>query len=805
MTHAQILVIESEKPVAEKIQRILDHLGYTVTGIVSSGEDAITTLSETRPDVILINIELTGNRDGIDVAKNLKSRFDGPIIYLTDYGDDVTLQRADITEPFEYIVKPVKEREIHIAIEIALYKKSIARKLHEAEAQKQALSRQLQEAGQHKNNFISSMSHELRTPLNAMIGYTSLTLNALKESLSPKHLQNLIKAEQSARTLLQLINDVLDFSKIEAGKLEVFIEDIELSDLLEDVIITAEGLLSEKPVELKSDFPSELPIIESDYTRLKQIFDNLVGNAIKFTSKGYVAVRAIPKKNERIVRIEVEDTGCGISSEVVESIFELFRQVDGSITKKFKGTGLGLAITKRLSDMLGIAIGVQSKMDKGTMFLLDIPLKFRQVSQDSISPQKAASEVPLPSESSPLSEVPPPSSPKISLYTGKQDEAGNELKALVFCFCGQEICSILNRHLVGLPLEVQPVTTISECVEKGKHCPVWTIILESDENGFEILMKLKNEPSLCHVPIIMSSTETAKHGFHVDIAEYIEKPVTTKKLIEALLRITKVQRGDILVVDDDVTLRRLYGHILSEAGYTPHVAENGIEALDILSKHPSFQVIILDLMMPAMNGFQLLDRIQQHKVWRRIPVIVITGKTLSAAEKKLLHNGVQLLLSKEKFPVKEIPKQIESIVHSVTLAGTRSILIVDDNESNLDLMANVFTSVEYTVYKAKSGSEGIKIAQEVLPDTILMDIAMPDMDGFEATQILKQHAETADITVIACSAFSVQEYKERAFQVGCEGYITKPIEPNRLVEQVTKFMLISKIKKKLAQHYIIER
>jgi len=361
MAHAQILIVEDESSVAEQMQILLESLGYTVPAVTASGKEAIEKAAATRPDLILMDIELQGSIDGIEAAKQILDRFDIPIIYVTAHADEATLQRAKITEPFGYVIKPFKRRDLHTTIEMALYRHEMERKLCEAENQMRKLRRQLQEAGRHKSNFLASMSHELRTPLNAMIGYTSLTLNALKDSLSPEHFQNLIRAEQSARILLQLINDVLDFSKIEAGRMETFIEEIELSDLLEDAIITAEGLISEKQVELKSDFPSDLPVTESDYTRVKQILDNLVDNAIKFTAEGYVAVRAIPIEDERIVRVEVEDTGCGIPSELLGHIFELFRQVDGSITKKFSGTGLGLAITKRLSDMLGIKISVQSR------------------------------------------------------------------------------------------------------------------------------------------------------------------------------------------------------------------------------------------------------------------------------------------------------------------------------------------------------------------------------------------------------------------------------------------------------------
>lgn len=672
MTQAQILIVEDTASVAEQIQVLLESLGYTVPAVVASGEEAIEKAAATRPDLILMDIELQGNIDGIEAAQQITDRFDIPIIYVTAYGDEETLQRARITEPFGYLIKPFKARELHTTIEIALYRHAMAKKLYEAENQMRKLRQQLQEAGQHKNNFLASMSHELRTPLNAMIGYTSLTLNALKDSLPPEHLQNLTRAEQSARILLQLINDVLDFSKIEAGRMETFIEEIELSDFLEDVMITAEGLMAEKSIELRSEFPSDLPVIESDYTRLKQILDNLVGNAIKFTSEGYVAVRAIPMEDESFVRVEVKDTGCGIPSELLGSIFELFRQVDGSLTKKFSGTGLGLAISKRLSDMLGITIDVRSEVDKGTIFWLNIPFKVEQgkpqaaitqtkIPQNVDHSQEIEDQMPLSSEKTLSTKTSPVPSPKSPAYKGTGKETATTVKALVLCICNQKVCSNLKRHLVGFPLEVQQVATVAECIEKGRYRLIWKIVLESGKNSSEILTQLRNEPSLQDIPIMLLPSE------------------------------------------------------------------------------------------------------------------------------------------QEGISIEDSPQKIESFVRSIMLAESRSILVVDDNELNLNLMTGVLESADYTVYKAKSAQEGIEIASNVLPDTIIIDLAMPGMDGFEATQILKQHPQTSDITVIACSAFTTREYKDRASQVGCEGYITKPIEPHRLVEQVTKFILASKIRKKLAK------
>ena len=404
--------------------------------------------------------------------------------------------------------------------------------LVQREQRLQQINRELQEASQHKSDFLSRMSHELRTPLNAMIGFTALTVSALKDQIAPKYLQHLTKAEQSAHTLLELINDILDFSKIEAGKMDVFIEDIELRDILDDVLLTAEGLLGDKPVRLHTDIPPELPPLRSDYTKVKQILNNLLSNAIKFTAGGYVAVRTIPMTEQQMIRIELEDTGCGIPPEKLARLFESFEQADSSITKRFGGTGLGLAITKKLCDLLKIDIGVQSALGQGTMFWLHLPAQFdavpRTQAQTDLVPQAAPQEATVP----------------------------------------------------ALP------------------------------------------------------------------------------------------------------------------------------------------------------------------------------------SKKVLN--------------------------------TASLLVVDDNEVTLHLFEEIFTRAGYTVYKAQSGTEALRLAQERRPDVVLMDLAMPEMDGFETTAYLKQHPATAAIPVIACTAMVTKEVQARALQIGCADYITKPIEPKHLLDQVSKIVFASK-------------
>jgi PAS domain S-box-containing protein len=283
----------------------------------------------------------------------------------------VLLTKSRQSVPVEITSAPIFQKREQVGSVVVLRDITLRK---QAEAQLQQMNQQLQEASQHKSEFLSRMSHELRTPLNAMIGFTRITIEALKDDGKPKLVQNLIRAERSSRNLLELINDVLDFSKIEAGHMEIFIEDVDLADVLEEVLFTAEGLLLDNAVQLNTEIAPAFPVLRTDYTKLMQILNNLIGNAVKFTEHGSVTVRVFLRPETSDIRIEVEDTGCGIPEDKIATIFESFKQVDSSTTRRFRGTGLGLAITKKFCEMLHIAIGVESTPGEGSLFWLHVPV-----------------------------------------------------------------------------------------------------------------------------------------------------------------------------------------------------------------------------------------------------------------------------------------------------------------------------------------------------------------------------------------------------------------------------------------------
>jgi CheY-like chemotaxis protein len=796
MEKANILLVDDIPQNLLALKVTLEELDCNII-TANSGSEALRLVMKHDFALVLLDVQMP-NMNGFEMAtlmRGSKKYQHIPIIFVTA----ISKEEKYVFQGYEvgavdYLFKPIDPDILRSKVKVFLdlhhqkflLKKQTAELKQKMEALEYEIGRRkkvekdllvaketAEAAARAKSDFLASMSHELRTPLNAMIGYTALTLNSLKKDLPLQHLHNLEKAERSARALLQLINNVLDFSKIEAGKMDIFIEEIDLAEVIEDITLTTEGLLLDKPVELKVDIVPELPSVDSDYTKIKQILNNLVGNAVKFTPKGYVAVHAASVNEGTAVRIEVEDTGTGIPHNTISKIFESFQQVDGSIKKRFGGTGLGLAITKKFCELLNIEITVESEEGQGTTFCLTIPVQLQVSALEETRKIVSARD------------MQPVMAPTLQ----------TEFKTSVLYLGDPELLSTLESHFMEVSVDLQCVETVSECIEKVNAQPVWAIIVDPAKVSAEIIDQLKNNPSLRGIPIITHSMPPEASENQAGTVEFFSKTVTSESMMEPLFRITRMQKGEIMVIDDDPDARELYGAILAGAGYTPHLVASGKEALELLDKERLPQVILLDLLMPGMNGFQVLEHIQAHTAWKQIPIVVLTSKTLSDEERELLREEAQILLEKGKFSIRNLAERIETALKAMALAMTSSVLVVDDNEENLELFGDLFQQSDYRVYKAKSGPEGIEIAKETIPDMILMDLAMPDMDGFEATQLLKQHPTTSDIPVIACSAFATQEFKERAFQVGCEGYITKPVEPERLVEQVAKIALMSKIRK----------
>lgn len=367
-----ILIVEDEAVVAKDLQQTLAAFGYDAFAIASSAEQALERAAEKRPDLVLMDIRIDGPLDGIQTADILRDRFHVPIVYLTAHADEAMVERAKGTEPYGYLLKPVQDAELRRVISITLYK----RKLEDARERSTELDLQrqaLQEANRLKDEFLVMMSHELHTPLNGIIGFAELLHDGMAGPITEKHREYLGHVLTSGRRFLQVINDVLDLARMEAGKIDFHPAAVDLSQMVNDVIDVLRTPLDEKALHLKFEAHSACTSVVNDPSMLKQILYNYLSNAIKFTPAGGTVTIRVRPEDTNMFRVEVADTGIGISQDDVGRLFVAFQQLDSGIRRKFQGPGLGLAITKRIAAAQGGRVGFERVAAGGSMFFVVLP------------------------------------------------------------------------------------------------------------------------------------------------------------------------------------------------------------------------------------------------------------------------------------------------------------------------------------------------------------------------------------------------------------------------------------------------
>jgi signal transduction histidine kinase/CheY-like chemotaxis protein len=503
-------------------------------------------------------------------------------------------------------------------------------------------SRQLEMASQHKSQFVASMSHELRTPLNAIIGLTEMMVSNAARFGTEKAAEPLRRVHRAGTHLLGLINQVLDLSKIEAGKLELSAETVNLAPLLEDVIGTARQLAEQNKNRLVVESPENLGTLTVDPMRLRQILLNLLSNACKFTKQGEVKLRVKRVVDGRNwIEIAVADTGIGMTPEQQAKLFEEFTQADSSTARQYGGTGLGLAITRKLARMMGGDVMVTSEPGKGSVFTVRLPGR-----ADSQARSSTTSDVRR--------------SPTAGCVLVIDDDAiARELIA---------------DHLKAEGFSVATAAGGVEGLKLAKELRPTAITLDvmmPDLDGWSVLAALRQDPELADIPVIMITiVDEHRRGIALGAAGYLTKPIDRERLHRLVNRFrAQVPPTRVLVVEDDAVQRERMRGWLEGPQWTVREAENGREALKRIQENKP-DVILLDLMMPEMDGFAVVAALQKEASWRDIPVIVITSLDLDAKDRARLNSGVQSVLVKERFQPADLVERIRRLVHSKPAVNT---------------------------------------------------------------------------------------------------------------------------------------
>ncbi|UBF25798.1 response regulator [Kovacikia minuta CCNUW1] len=512
-----------------------------------------------------------------------------------------------------------------------------------------------EQANQAKSQFLANMSHELRTPLNAIIGYSEMLQEDAADLGYSDLTPDLEKINKAGKHLLGLINDILDLSKIEAGKMELYLETFDLYPVIQEVINTIQPLAQKHGNTLSVNCPIDIGFMHTDLVKLRQNLLNLLSNASKFTKEGTITLTVEKDKGLRIkdknedssfslqpsafILFTVSDTGIGITKDQMSRLFDAFTQADASTTRKYGGTGLGLAITQRFCRMMGGDITVESEPGQGATFTMTLPAK----AIDPKSRQEAAVSPELEADAL-------PAGAKMVLVID-DDPTTHDL---------------MRRYLAKEGFRIESAVSGAEGIRKAKELHPDAITLDvmmPSMDGWTVLSTIKADPDLAEIPVIMLTMVDDKNiGYTLGATDYLTKPVDRNRLI-SLLKKFRCEHPPcpILLVEDDATNRELIRQMLEKEGWNVTEAENGRVALDKLAETQP-ELILLDLLMPEMDGYAVIAALKEHAQWRSIPVVVITAKDISHEDHLKLSGSVEQIFQKGEFSCEELLAEVRNLV-----------------------------------------------------------------------------------------------------------------------------------------------
>ncbi|MBK6647916.1 MAG: GAF domain-containing protein [Anaerolineales bacterium] len=551
--------------------------------------------------------------------------------------EDLALDR-EFTETDVRLLQTLAN-SMSVALENARLFDETQRLFKEAEEAREAA----EHANQAKSAFLANMSHELRTPLNAIIGFTRIVRRKGEETLPEKQLENLDKVLGSSEHLLSLINTVLDIAKIEAGRMDVQASNFNVNALLDLCTNTAAPLV--KPaVRLVKQASANLGAIHSDQDKIKQIVLNLLSNAAKFTAAGRITLKAAIE-NEMLI-VAVSDTGIGITEEALGRIFEEFQQADTSTTRQYGGTGLGLTISRDLARLLGGDLTAASEYGKGSTFTLAVPIRYGT---------KPASREP---------------EPQPAHQAGSQPKADSAKKLILVIDDDPDAVYLLQENLTHEEYTIVGVQSGDEGQQKARELNPDAILLDilmPDKDGWQVLHDLKSDPATTNIPIILLTIVDKKAlGMRLGAAAYLLKPLNPAEVLETLRKVIKQkerERINILAVDDDPHIADLLRQQLPESEFRLASALDGVAGLEAVEADRP-DVILLDIMMPRLDGFGVIQKLRENPSTRELPVIVISVKELTEDESRMLKESVSLVMRKQGFDGAQLAQEIKKAIHN---------------------------------------------------------------------------------------------------------------------------------------------
>lgn len=662
---------------------------------------------------------------------------------------------------------------------------------------------ELQKSSQYKSEFLANMSHELRTPLNSALILSKLLADNTQGNLNEEQVSFAETIYASGNDLLNLINDILDISKVEAGKLELNLLPVTLKSIADAMKVSFDAQAKEKKLQFQVSISKDAPAsIVTDKFRLEQILKNLLSNAFKFTDAGEVAL-SIATQASGQVSFSVHDSGIGIATDQQENIFEAFHQADGSISRKYGGTGLGLSISRDLARLLGGELTVESTPGTGSVFTLTCPLEVTTAAL----PKEIAADVKV--TAIPVAVPPKPAEQELMATPAFPDDRDNIEHANRIVLVIEDDTDFA-RILYDISHEMQYSCLVAHSASQGlrlaKAFKPQAILLDirlPDASGLTVLQQLKEDPETRHIPVhALSATEQQDAALQLGAIGYAVKPKTREELKEVFLKLEEKytqQIKRVLVVEDDARQRQSVIQLLTDEDIEIVAVELGEEALTQLHQQV-FDCMIIDLKLPDMKGNQLLQRMSTEEILSFPPVIVYTGRNLTREEEMELRKYSNSIIIKGARSPERLLDEVTLFLHKVesqlsaehqsmlkTIRNRdrvfegRKILLVDDDVRNIFALTKVLEHKGLNVDIARNGREAIEKLQALDDiDLVLMDIMMPEMDGYEAMRAIRKDAKFTRLPIIALTAKAMKDDQELCMQAGASDYLAKPVDIDRL-------------------------
>ena len=684
---------------------------------------------------------------------------------------------------------------------------------------------ELERTNQYKSEFLANMSHELRTPLNSTLILAKLLADNKAGNLSEEQVKFAQTISSAGKELLALINDILDLSRIEAGKLEVVPEPVVVARTLEGLVQAFAPLAREKGLTLLGHLEPGAPEqLETDPQRLGQVLRNLLSNALKFTDKGEVSLLAAAGPADTI-SFTVRDTGIGIAAHQQELIFEAFRQADGSTHRKYGGSGLGLSISRDLARMLGGSISLNSVPGEGSSFTLTLPLKFTPRA-DTPAERRVETLAGARSASSTTGRH-----AKLTLVASGKPALGptevpddrdalNATSRLILIVEDDVRFAAILRDLAH-EMNFQCVVTHSanDALIAATTYHPHAILLDinlPDHSGLGVLDQLKHDPRTRHIPVhVASVTDFSQEAFELGAVGYALKPVKREELVEAL-RLLEAKLSQsvrrVLIVEDDPRQRESIEQLLANDGVQITGVESAGEAFAQL-QGTTFDCVVMDLNLPDLSGYELLEKMARQDDVSFPPVIVYTGRALTRDEEQKLRRYSRSIIIKDARSPERLLDEVTLFLHQVeatlpterqrmlqaarsreALLDGRRVLVVEDDARNIFALSSLLEPKGVRIEIARNGKEALEVLARAMPDPdtaidlVLMDIMMPEMDGLTATREIRKRPEWARLPIIALTAKARRDDQDKCLEAGANDYIAKPLDVEKLLSLVRVWM-----------------